>query len=104
MLGHNLLVDCMDRHLFTNVIKFTTRYDRIGASAVMALRGRLACIVDHLGYLGYLGCSVSSEFFELRRSGEKLSRVQNSIALFVCIPGTWYLRATNRANAAIFLL
>lgn len=45
MSGHGLVVDCMDCHLFTNVVKFTIIYDRIGKSAVMALRGRLACHV-----------------------------------------------------------
>lgn len=79
-------------HLFTQVVEFTTIYDRIGKDAAMALRGRLACLVDHLGYLdlNYLGCSLNSEFYGLRRTGENLGRVQKLTALLCMfrVPGT----------------
>lgn len=103
MLGHNRVKVCMGGHLLPTLIKLFTTYDRIGNCAVMAGRGRLACLADHLGHLDYLGCSLNSEFFELRGSGgesQQRAKFDSSICLFR-VPGTFQVR--NRANAALSL-
>ena len=70
----------------------------------MALEGRLACLVDHLAYLdlNYLGCSLIRVLQRSKNRGEsgQSTKVDSSI---VYVPGTWYLRGRNRANAVIFL-
>jgi hypothetical protein len=53
MLGHDLVVNCIDCHLFANPVGLIAIYDRTGKSVVITSIGRLACLVDHLDSLGY---------------------------------------------------